>query len=111
MLMPKVLPKNFARSTRFIDMAAVYEGLPQAVKNKLAGREFMHTGKMRYKVRTQDAGYDIFEDPRHHRSALPGCAPPGGDRAPLHQGKGDLRQPRLHARYRRRLASMNSPRC
>jgi taurine dioxygenase len=61
MLMPKVLPQNFARSTRFIDMAAVYEGLPQTVKDKLAGREFMHTGKMRYKVRTQDAGYDIFE--------------------------------------------------
>ena len=51
----------FARSTRFIDMAAVYKALPAAIKRKLAGREFMHTGKMRYKVRTQDAGYDIFE--------------------------------------------------
>ena len=61
MLMPKVLPKNFARSTRFIDMAAVYRALPAAIKRRLAGREFMHTGKMRYKVRTQDAGYDIFE--------------------------------------------------
>jgi (R)-3-[(carboxymethyl)amino]fatty acid dioxygenase/decarboxylase len=61
MLMPKVLPQSFPRSTRFIDMAAVYKALPAATKKTLAGRDFMHSGKMRYKVRTQDAGYDIFE--------------------------------------------------
>jgi len=61
MLMPKLLPQNFPRSTRFIDMAAVYKALPAAIKRKLAGRELMHSGRMRYKVRKEDAGYDIFE--------------------------------------------------
>src|SRR5450755_4747473 len=40
MLMPKVLPRNHPRSTKFIDMAAVYAALPQPVKEKLAGAEF-----------------------------------------------------------------------
>lgn len=61
MLMPKVLPKNFPRSTRFIDMAAVYEALPQNLKDRLVGRDLMHSGRWRYKVRPQDAGHDIFE--------------------------------------------------
>src|SRR4029078_1895029 len=58
MLMPKVLPKNFARSPRFIDMAAVYKALPAAIKRKLAGTHFLHSGRMRFKVRTPDAGVD-----------------------------------------------------
>jgi taurine dioxygenase len=61
MLMPKVLPQNFPRSTRFIDMAEVYAALPRATKDKLAGAEFIHSGRWRYKVRAQDAGADIFE--------------------------------------------------
>jgi taurine dioxygenase len=61
MLMPKVLPQNFPRSTRFIDMAEVYAALPQATKDKLAGARFSHSGRWRYKVRAQDTGMDIFE--------------------------------------------------
>jgi taurine dioxygenase len=61
MLMPKVLPRNHPRSTKFIDMAAVYAALPQPVKEKLAGAEFLHSGRYRYKVRTDNVGFDIFE--------------------------------------------------
>jgi taurine dioxygenase len=61
MLMPKVLPKKFPRSTRFIDMAEVYAALPQATKDRLAGAQFTHSGRWRYKVRPQDIGTDIFE--------------------------------------------------
>jgi taurine dioxygenase len=61
MLMPKVLPKHHARSTRFIDMAAVYAALPQAIKDKLEGAELLHSGRYRYKIRPNNVGYDIFE--------------------------------------------------
>ena len=61
MLMPKVLPKNHPRSTKFIDMAEVYAPLPQAIKDKLAGAEFLHSGRWRYKVRPENVGMDIFE--------------------------------------------------
>ena len=61
MLMPKVLPQIFARTTRFVDMAEVYAALPQAIKDRLAGAQFIHSGRWRYKVRPQDAGADIFE--------------------------------------------------
>jgi taurine dioxygenase len=61
MLMPKVLPKNVARSTRFIDMAAVYAALPQATKVRLSGTQFLHSGRMRFKIRPDCIGFDIFE--------------------------------------------------
>jgi len=61
MLMPMVLPKNHPRSTRFIDMAAVYAALPQATKDRLAGAELLHSGRWRYKIRPENAGMDIFE--------------------------------------------------
>jgi taurine dioxygenase len=61
MLMPKVLPKSFARSTRFIDMAEVYAALPQATKDRLAGTQFLHSGRMRFKIRPDCIGFDIFE--------------------------------------------------
>jgi len=61
MLMPKVLPQNFPRSTRFIDMAEVYAALPTKTKARLAGASFMHSGRWRYKVRAENAGLDIFE--------------------------------------------------
>jgi taurine dioxygenase len=61
MLMPKVLPQNFPRSTRFIDMAEVYAALPQETKDALEGAEFIHSGRFRYKVRPENAGLDIFE--------------------------------------------------
>ena len=99
-----------ARSTRFIDMAAVYAALPQAIKDKLAG------------ARVPAQRHDALQGAHPGRSATtssrssptidqlcPASAPPGGDRAPLHQGEGALRQPRLHARYRRRARSTNWP--
>jgi taurine dioxygenase len=61
MLMPKVLPVNHPRSTKFIDMASVYAELPQATKDKLAGAEFQHSGRYRYKIRPDNVGFDIFE--------------------------------------------------
>jgi taurine dioxygenase len=61
MLMPKVLPKNFARSTRFIDMAEVYRSLSSDIKDRLASAYLLHSGRMRYKIRPDNAGYDIFE--------------------------------------------------
>jgi taurine dioxygenase len=60
MLMPKVLPP-VARSTRFIDMAAVYAQLPQATKDRLEGTLFSHSGRMRFKIRPDCIGFDIFE--------------------------------------------------
>jgi taurine dioxygenase len=61
MLMPKVLPRSFPRSTRFIDMAAVYAALPKATQERLAGAALLHSGRWRYKVRPENAGFDIFE--------------------------------------------------
>ena len=61
MLMPKVLPKTVARSTRFIDMAEVYAALPEATKVRLAGTQFQHSGRMRFKIRPDCVGLDIFE--------------------------------------------------
>lgn len=61
MLMPKVLPKTVARSTRFIDMAEVYAALPQAVRDRLNGTQFLHSGRMRFKIRPDCIGFDIFE--------------------------------------------------
>lgn len=61
MLMPKLLPRNVPRSTRFMDMAAVYAALPMSTKARLAGAKFMHSGRWRYKVRPENAGFDIFE--------------------------------------------------
>ncbi len=61
MLMPKVLPQNHPRSTKFIDMAEVYAALPQATKDRLAGAALLHSGRYRYKVRPDNVGYDIFE--------------------------------------------------
>ena len=59
--MPKVLPTVAARSTRFIDMAEVYAALPQATKDRLAGTQFLHSGRMRFKVRPDCVGLDMFE--------------------------------------------------
>jgi taurine dioxygenase len=61
MLMPKVLPKTVARSTRFIDMAEVYAALPEATKDRLADAQFLHSGRMRFKIRPDCIGLDIFE--------------------------------------------------
>jgi taurine dioxygenase len=61
MLLPKVLPAKSPRTTRFIDMSAVYAALPEAVRTKIENAEFIHSGRWRYKVRPEDAGLDISE--------------------------------------------------
>jgi taurine dioxygenase len=61
MLMPKVLPKNHPRSTKFIDMARVHEELPGQLQKQVDGAEFLHSGRYRYKIRPDNVGYDIFE--------------------------------------------------
>jgi taurine dioxygenase len=61
MLMPKVLPKNHPRSTKFIDMARVHAELPGQLKKQVDGAEFLHSGRYRYKIRPDNVGYDIFE--------------------------------------------------
>ncbi len=72
MLMPKVLPRNHPRSTKFIDMAEVYASLPQDIKDKLVNAELLHSGRYRYKIRPENAGYDIFEI----LQAIDAAAPP-----------------------------------
>jgi taurine dioxygenase len=61
MLLPKVLPQASPRTTRFIDMSAVYAALPEATRAKIDGATFLHSGRWRYKVRPEDAGLDITE--------------------------------------------------
>jgi taurine dioxygenase len=61
MLMPKVLPRNHPRSTKFIDMSEVYVALPQRTKDKLVGADLLHSGRYRYKIRPDNVGFDIFE--------------------------------------------------
>lgn len=61
MLMPKVLPQNNTRTTRFVDMSAVYKALPQHLLDAIEGENFIHSGRWRYKIRTEDAGLDITE--------------------------------------------------
>jgi taurine dioxygenase len=61
MLMPKVLPKQHARTTRFIDMAEVFQALPQATKDRLAKARFVHSGRWHYKIRPENVGQDMQE--------------------------------------------------
>jgi taurine dioxygenase len=61
MLMPKVLPAEHARSTRFIDMSEVFAALPAATQARLANAKLKHSGRWRYKIRPENAGYDIHE--------------------------------------------------
>jgi taurine dioxygenase len=77
MLMPKVLPQTAARSTRFIDMAEVYAALPQATKDRLEGTQFLHSGRMRFKIRPDCMGYDIFEILSMIDQATPASKHPG----------------------------------
>jgi taurine dioxygenase len=76
MLMPKILPQ-VARSTRFIDMAAVYAALPQATKDRLEGALFQHSGRWRFKIRPDCIGYDIFEILQMIDQATPPVTHPG----------------------------------
>ena len=61
MLNPQILPKNNPRATMFIDMAEVFRALPESTQKRLDGAQFIHSGRWRYKVRSEDNGKDIFE--------------------------------------------------
>jgi taurine dioxygenase len=61
LLSPRILSKHSVRATRFIDMSEVYRALPESLKNALEGQRLLHSGRWRYKVRAEDAGFDITE--------------------------------------------------
>lgn len=61
MLYPQVIPQNSRRTTMFIDMQGVYESMPAALRARLDGLNFVHSGKWRFKVRKQDVGLDLTE--------------------------------------------------
>jgi taurine dioxygenase len=61
LLYPQIVPKLTARSTLFIDLERACRELPPSLKERLEGRVFLHSGRWKYKVREQDAGFDISE--------------------------------------------------
>jgi taurine dioxygenase len=61
MLMPKVLPENHPRTTRFIIRGEVLANLPETTRAAIERAELMHSGRWRYKVRQENIGLDIFE--------------------------------------------------
>lgn len=61
LLYPQVIPVESARTTLFIDLAKAYDELPEERKIQLASINLMHSGRWKYKVRSEDAGYDISE--------------------------------------------------
>ena len=60
-LYPRIVPRNTRRTTLFIDLEKAYRDMPEAMKHWVRGRNFLHSGKWRYKVRQQDVGLDITE--------------------------------------------------
>jgi len=60
-LCPRIVPRNTRRTTLFIDMEKAYGEMPEAMKQQVRGRTFLHSGKWRYKVRQQDVGMDLTE--------------------------------------------------
>jgi len=61
LLYPQIIPKHSRRTTLFIDMQKAFDAMPQEMRRKLVSRRFIHSGKWRYKVRTEDVGFDINE--------------------------------------------------
>jgi taurine dioxygenase len=61
LLYPRVVPRNTARATLFLDLERACRELPRHLKEHVDGRVFLHSGRWRYKVREQDAGFDISE--------------------------------------------------
>lgn len=61
LLYPRVIPKNSRRTTLFIDLEQAFQAMPQALQRKLEAMRFIHSGKWKYKVRTEDAGLDLSE--------------------------------------------------
>jgi taurine dioxygenase len=61
LLYPQIVPKNTVRTTLFIDLESACLELPARLKHRIEGRVFLHSGRWKYKVREQDAGFDISE--------------------------------------------------
>lgn len=61
LLYPQIIPTNTRRTTLFIDLERAFAELPAPLKERVRTLSFVHSGKWRYKVRAQDAGYDITE--------------------------------------------------
>ncbi|MGY2290364.1 TauD/TfdA dioxygenase family protein [Pseudomonas sp. SDO528_S397] len=50
-----------SRATEYIDMVAVYEALPDSLRELITGREAIHEGKWRYKIQEEDIDRSISE--------------------------------------------------
>ena len=61
LLYPQIVPKLTVRSTLFIDLERACRELPPRLKERIEGSVFLHSGRWKYKVREQDAGFDISE--------------------------------------------------
>lgn len=60
MLYPQILPQG-NRETLFVDMHAVLERLPAALRRRIEGRHAWHGGNGRYKIRAVDVGRPLHE--------------------------------------------------
>lgn len=60
-LYPQVIPENSTRTTLFIDLEKALNEMPITLRKKIEGRDFLHSGKWKYKVRHEDVGLDISE--------------------------------------------------
>lgn len=62
LIAPQVVHDSDRRETWFVNLADVFDVLPANLKRPLeAGVFFRHSGRMRYKLRPEDVGYDITE--------------------------------------------------
>jgi taurine dioxygenase len=61
LLYPQVIPNNSKRTTLFIDLEKALAEMPKALKEKIEGKRFIHSGKWKYKVRSADVGLDLSE--------------------------------------------------
>jgi taurine dioxygenase len=60
MTYPQIVPK-VNRGTYFIDMAAVFEELPEALRNRLRGTKVEHSPRRYFKIRPSDVYRPIHE--------------------------------------------------
>ncbi len=49
------------RATEYIDMVAIYEALPDSLRELITGRDAIHEGKWRYKIQEEDIDRSISE--------------------------------------------------
>ena len=70
MLFAQQVP-NEGGETAFIDMQAVYQSLPQELKETLAKKVARHEGQWRYIITEEDVGFSIQEILERDRQAVP----------------------------------------